>query len=50
MKWSLYSIYLIRDYNSSLEDSNNNTAPESKEEDNVIAILIKVIYKVPLFT
>ena len=38
------------DYNISLEDSNNNTAFRSKEEDNVTTILTKAISKVPLFT
>ena len=49
MKRARRSIYLAGDYNISLEDSNNNAASKSKEEDNITTILIKAISKVPLF-
>jgi len=40
----------VGDYNTNLDNSNNNTTPKSKEEDNITTILSKVIYKVPLST
>ena len=38
------------DYDTNLDNSNDNTTPKSKEEDDIAAILSKVIYKVPLST